>query len=188
MGRAIVVATTLYCAVDWIVFAERGEVHRLVSLFASPLLATGAYMAVHWALQPEYLFPQWVFWSVSWDPFTRRFGRLRAKRAALPLTQWLNGLLECCKNVADGKYLQNTEELQAEVLIRLESRACLTQHRQLLTRDSFRVLRRFIQSVDALDHHAANELRLQAVKNSAKTVLELRDRRGILLEDPASRP
>jgi hypothetical protein len=71
-------------------------------------------------------------------------------------------------------------ELLTEVLIHLESRACLIQHRKLLTHEGFREIRRFVQAVDALKHQANNELALQAITNSAKSVLQLRDRRGIV--------
>jgi hypothetical protein len=188
VGRAIVVATTAYWLYDWTVALSfhRGEPDRFVSFGSSIFLATGVYMAVHWALQPEYLFPQWVFSAVSWDPYTRRFGRLRAKRAALPLGQWLAGLLECCEKVAANGLLDNSAELErgevdclqlrAEVLTRLESRACLDQHRERLTREGFREIRRFVRAVEELDHRVANEFAWQAVTSSAKAVWALRGR------------
>ena len=110
--------------------------------------------------------------------------RLYAKRHATPLQEWLTGLTASCEKAVASKRLVNAEypgpgeidclEFQCEVLYELESRACLVHHKNLLSHDGFREIRRFLQAVDNLDHKSTNELSWPAVLRSARTVLNLR--------------
>jgi hypothetical protein len=144
------------------------------------------YFALHWAFQPENIFPQW-FLNVFYNPnFLSWSSGLHAKRHAMPLQEWLTGLLACCEKAVASKRLVNAEypgsgeidclEFQCEVLYELESRACLVHHKKLLSQDGFREIRRLVQAVDNLEHKSTNELRWPAVLQSARTVLNLRGR------------
>lgn len=178
-GRGIVFATTANGIFTWINRDAVGASTGLAFIW-SAFLAVGVLIAAVWALSPEYLFPQrWL--EFLFEDRGHWPQRLQSKRAAPPLEPWLAGLFECCEKVASNpKVPIDCLELQSEVDVHLESRACLIQHRKLLTHEGFRQIRRFVQAVDALDCRATNALAWQSVAGCAKSVLELRDRSAIL--------
>jgi hypothetical protein len=133
-------------------------------------------IAAFWALRPEHLYPQWMLRVFSWSPRFQSLSELRAQRAAPPFEPWLAALLERCeKAVASPPGELDCMNLKTELNAQLESRMCLVHHRRLLTHEGFRVIRRFVQAVDALDCRATNALAQQSVVDCAKRVLELRE-------------
>jgi hypothetical protein len=185
-GRWFVVAPAATCFYRLMVtprpVGEQAELLMLISGY----LVIPAFFAVHWAFQPENVFPGWVLITIYNFPFRPWIRRLIASRDAIPLQKWLAGLLACCESVVAGTRLDNSDrpgpgeidclELQHKVLDELKSRACLTYHKKLLSQDGFREIRRFLQAVDNLDHKSTNELTWPAVVQSARTVLDLQAR------------
>lgn len=181
LARAAVVVTTVCSVAAWIALASRGEGSGGAALagvaWSSTCLAIAVFIAAFWAFQPEYLFSQWMLRAISWDlDYWFSFSEMKAKRAAPAFEPWLAALSECCeKVVASPPGELDCMNLKTELNAQLESRMCLVHHRRLFTHEGFRVIRRFVQAVDALDCRATNALAQQSVADCAKRVLELRE-------------
>ncbi len=179
---ATTAATFLYSAAAYLLGASEGSAWRLA---ITGYLMIPAFLAVHWAFQPENVFPQWVLtWGYS-SRFQVPASRPYAKRRPVPLHEWLTGVTACCEKAITGERLVNAEspgpgeidclQFQNEVLDELESRACLAHYKKLLSRDGFREIRRFVQAVDKLDHKLTNEITWPKVLQSARTVLSIKE-------------
>lgn len=194
IGRLFLVAASCNLAYWPVALRLYRSPDSFYALVAALFLISATYTAVHWALRPENIFSWKILGAVRMGLYPLVFGwwlhpileRRYARRHALPLNEWLSGLLACCEKASKGGRLVDSEtpgagevdclELQVHLNTELESRACLTQHRKKLSQDGFREIRRLVRSVDALDHRAPDQEKWQQVVRDARTVLAMRDK------------
>jgi hypothetical protein len=194
LGRIAVVLA--FCDVVYWFFryfhSSASDIHEnLAQSLAAFVVLMGCLPAACWALRPENLFPPKFLQAMRWDPISAWIirplvERRRAKRHAIPLNEWLAGVIECCETAAKGGRLVNSEtpsadeveclEFQYQLLDELESRGGVVHHRPQLSNDGFREIRRFIRSVDARRHREPDQEKWQQVVRDARSVLALRDK------------
>lgn len=99
----------------------------------------------------------------------------------------MTGLLECCdlaarstsavRDATDCKdpRVVDCVEFTYEVLSELESRACVIHHRDKLSQEGHRAIKRFVHSVASISAVSPDPVKWQNIVNDAKTVLAMRD-------------
>lgn len=174
-------------------FVRNHEEHEISSVLSAVALLSAVTLAIVWGLRPENVFPhRYVALMRRGNPtMTLPASVLRsmgARRRAIPFAKWMSGLLECCElafkstaTVQDATDCNDPRivdcvEFTSKALDELESRACLIHHRDRLSDEGHRAIRRFIHSTESIQCRVPESLKWQNIVNDAKTVLAMRDR------------